>query len=243
MQEQDRPAVPSHLGRREACDMCGVALLFLVGSAVLGCSQSTGSSAAPIDGASDQNTAGTVAEVEAGLASPDGAPLGGVDAADLGQEKALVWLDVGTEAASLGEVGSELRAVDTTVDVGDREAGPSSPSVDSAPDGVAAIACDQLASAYSAFVAAHRDCASVSDCKVVGGAGSCNCVPALGNGSGDAILTSAVSEAYAYLGRVQTCIQQGFKLPAICDAAPAANLRCEAGKCKADESSCLVFRG
>ena len=44
------------------------------------------------------------------------------------------------------------------------------------------------------------------------------------------ISATAVSDAYAYFGRMQVCIQQGFKFPAICDAAPAKNLRCELAK-------------
>ena len=112
-----------------------------------------------------------------------------------------------------------------------------------APDSPAQIPCDQLVSAYAAFLAAHRDCATVSDCQVVGGAGTCNCATVLGGGSGDAISASAVSDAQAYFNRAQACAQQGTGGTRVCDFAPAANLRCEAGQCKADARGCMDSRG
>ena len=65
----------------------------------------------------------------------------------------------------------------------------------------------------------------------------------LGKGSGDAISASAVGDANAYFSRKRACIQQGVRSPGYCDAGPARNLRCEAGKCKADEAGCMMFGG
>ena len=169
-------------------------------------------------------------------AGPDGP-------ADAARDTAPIWLDVAPDGAGWAEAGAELRMLDATVDGAEADAGPSPTAIDSAADAVAEIPCDQLVSAYSEFLASHRDCFSVDDCKVVGGAGTCNCAPTLGNGSGEAVSASAASDAYAYFGRAQICVQQGLRMWAICDAAPATNLRCESGKCKADQASCLSARG
>ena len=237
--------VPPVRGPWRVADSCkAISLSLLLGSIALGCGRSASkSSPAPSDGASDHSMLGAAAEVGADLASPDSVPLGAPDSADLGQDHAFAWLDVAPEGASWVDVGAELRMVDATTDGGDREAGSSPTSIDSASDGIAGIACGQLASAYSAFLATHRDCSSVSDCKVVGGAGTCNCVEMLGNGSGDAISATAVSDANAYFSRAMACIQQGFRFPGPCDAAPARNLRCEAGTCAADQAGCMMFGG
>jgi hypothetical protein len=224
-------------GRWCVADSCkSLPLSLLVGLAVLGCGRSTVNQSGSVDSAAP-------ADVGADLPSPDSMLLGGPDSADLDHDGALASFDLGLELASWREVEAELRGGDAATDLGDLELDASDTSIDSASSGIAGIACNGLASAYSAFLAAHRDCSSVSDCKTVGGAGTCNCVATLGNGSGEAISATAVSDAYAYFARMQVCIQQGFKFPAICDAAPAKNLRCEAGKCAANESSCLLVRG
>ncbi len=204
-------------------------LSLLISSAVLSCSRAATKPSGSLDSA-------VLVDVGADLASPETISFDRPDSEELDQEGPPASVDLGLEVASWGEVGAELRTVDATADRGDQEP-------DSASDTIAGIACDGLASAYSAFLAAHRDCLSASDCTTVDGAGTCNCAATLGNGSGEAISATAISDAYAYLGRMQVCIQQGFKFPAICDAAPAKNLRCEAGKCAADESSCLLVRG
>ena len=201
----------------------------LISSAVLSCSRSATKPAGSLDSAA-------LVDGGADLASPETVSFDRPDSAALEQDGPLAWIDLGLDVASSGEVGAELHTVDATADRGDQEP-------DSSSDTIAGIVCDGLASAYSVFLAAHRDCLSASDCTTVGGAGTCNCVATLGNGSGESISATAVSDANAYLGRMQVCIQQGFKFPAICDAAPAKNLRCEAGKCAADESSCLLARG
>lgn len=226
-------------GRARAVDACKAhVLLLLAGSIAFGCGRSSGKSpAAGIDGASD------LVELPADLASVDSASLGGVDSQHDGPGGVSTWLDVAPDGVHWGEAGDVSQMLDATTDGGDHEAGPLPTSIDSAPDTMAGLACDQVVSAYSAFLATHRDCSSTSDCQVVGGAGTCNCVAMLGNGSGDAISVTALSDAYAYLERARACIQQGFRFPAPCDAAPAKNLRCENGKCTADQASCLVFGG
>jgi len=215
---------------RARCHLAGsfklLPLSLLISSAVLSCSRSATKPSGSFDSAA-------LVDVEADLASPETMSFDSPDSAEVDQDGPLARMDLGFDEASSGEVGAELSTIDATSDRGDQKR-------DSASDTIAGIACDGLASAYLVFLAAHRDCLSASDCTTVGGAGTCNCVATLGNGSGEAITATAASDAYAYFGRMQVCIQQGFKFPAICDAAPAKNLRCEAGKCAADESSCLL---
>jgi hypothetical protein len=204
-------------------------LSLLIGSLVLSCSRSATKAPGALDSA-------VPVDFGADLASPETVPFDRPDFPELDQDASLTWIDVGLGQTERGEVGTEVRTVDAVADRGDQEP-------DSASDAIAAIPCDGLVSAYSAFLAAHRDCSSSSDCRRVGGAGTCNCVATLGGGSGEAISATAANDAYAYLARMQACIKQGFKFQATCDAAPAENLRCEAGKCAADQSSCLTVRG
>lgn len=208
----------------------------------LACS-GNGKTGQKLDSARDQAVPEAAGEVGRDLASPEDAPLGGADAEDVAPDTASAWLDLASDGASWAEAGAEPGMLDAGTDGGEPEAGASPTPIDAAADSVAEMPCDQIVSAYAAFLAAHRDCSTVSDCTVVGGAGTCSCAPTLGNGSGDAIAVSAGSDAYAYFSRAQICMQQGLKIWSICDAAPAGNLRCEAGKCTADEASCMVFGG
>ena len=154
----------------------------------------------------------------------------------------LDWGAADIAGGPAGEAGGALDAVIADADVEAGKADGFSSSIDTAPDGVAAIPCSQLNAAWSAYVASNRACSTVADCRVVGGAGTCNCTPVLGNGSGVAISVSAQGNN-DYFSRLMVCTQQGYNVGSICDAAPARNLRCENGLCTADEASCLAQRG
>lgn len=114
------------------------------------------------------------------------------------------------------------------------------------PDGPDPLAgCKTLAEEWAAFVATHRSCGSVADCTVVGGAGGAvwcvNCSPSIGDGSGDPIANSALPEAEPYLAKFHACVVADLWDGCTWDAAPAKNLRCEDGVCKADPGSCHVL--
>ena len=175
----------------------------------------------------------TIDRMEAGAVSEAG---GAVDLLELGETINRI------EAGAVSEAGGavDVVIVDADVEVGNPDLFPI--SIDTAADGVAGIPCNQLNAAWTAFVANNRACSTVADCRVIGGAGTCNCAAVLGNGSGDAISASAQG-TNDYFARLVVCEQQGYNVGKICDAAPAKNLRCENGLCTADEASCLMGRG
>ena len=109
------------------------------------------------------------------------------------------------------------------------------------PDVVSTTDCGQIVKDWAVFVAAHSACTADGDCQVVGGAMSCDYGTPIGAPSGDAIAKSAKAAADAYLtafyGPACAAYRDG---KGVWDAAPATNLRCEAGACKADSASCLV---
>jgi len=111
------------------------------------------------------------------------------------------------------------------------------PDVD-APDADAGIACGKLQAAWLAFVAANRACETNADCVVVGGTGTCDCGPSLGEASGDAISKSASEGAGLYFDRYNECIASGHHFGCTFDAGPARNLRCKSGTCTADLGFC-----
>jgi hypothetical protein len=80
------------------------------------------------------------------------------------------------------------------------------------------------------------------DCVRVGGTGTCNCAPAIGKSSGDAIAASASTAASAFFAEFSSpvCTAYFGLRGSICDAGPGINLRCEAGQCRVDETSCLL---
>jgi hypothetical protein len=96
------------------------------------------------------------------------------------------------------------------------------------------IPCDQLEASFQAYLQDRQGCQTVDDCTVVGGTGTCDCAPVLGNPSGTAIRADAVAGVRAFFDRLEGCAG----LPTACDAAPAVNLRCEAGRCQLDSPSC-----
>ncbi len=99
------------------------------------------------------------------------------------------------------------------------------------------IACEALRSAYLAYVEAHRSCASVDDCAVIGAPPSCGCsYPSLGAPSGEAIRKDAVEGASPFFTRMWECFGDAG---GPCDALPAKNLRCAYGLCTADYASCI----
>jgi hypothetical protein len=109
------------------------------------------------------------------------------------------------------------------------------------PDAGPPIECGALQESWSAFVQANRACSTVSDCIVVGGAGTCDCGYNLGNGSGDAIAKSALERSRAYFTRYDECKAAGHNFACVWDAAPHSNLRCESGSCTVTQRSCIEF--
>jgi hypothetical protein len=76
----------------------------------------------------------------------------------------------------------------------------------------------------------------------VGGTGTCDCAPAIGKSSGDAIAASAMTAANAFLGEFSSpaCAAYFGTRNSVCDAGPGINLRCQAGQCRVDGASCLM---
>ncbi len=97
--------------------------------------------------------------------------------------------------------------------------------------------CAHLEAAWAAFVEQNRTCVSVSDCTVVGGSHTCDCGYTIGSGSGTAISASAKVAAKPYFDLYSQCVA-AHDLGCVHDAAPAKNLRCEAGACRVDEAYC-----
>jgi hypothetical protein len=101
---------------------------------------------------------------------------------------------------------------------------------------VEGLTCENIESEFRRLVDANQACTQDSDCTLVGGTGSCNCTPVLGNGSGTAINENAAGTAVTYIDFFDSNCADSF---GTCDAAPASNLRCEEGVCRADSESCL----
>jgi hypothetical protein len=88
-------------------------------------------------------------------------------------------------------------------------------------------------------VVSHSGCIRDDDCVVVGGTGTCDCAPSLGECSGDAISRSSLQEAAQFFARFGECKSLSAFLGRSCDCAPATNLRCDQGFCRADSPGCL----
>jgi hypothetical protein len=99
------------------------------------------------------------------------------------------------------------------------------------------IRCDELEARFDAYVQEHLACQISEECAVVGGTGTCDCAPALGRPSGTAIRTDAVDGTRPFFERFEECKDQGWPGGA-CDAGPAVNLRCQAGRCLVEDGYC-----
>ena len=143
------------------------------------------------------------------------------------------------DAADAREAGDAVTDGDASVADGDASVTDGDASGDAMPDAADSAAyCTDLRSRWHTFVEQNRSCVTVSDCQVVGGTRSCDCkFAAIGQGSGDAISVSAGAAASLYFNdyAAMNCQNQYGE----CDSAPARNLRCESGKCTADQWSCL----
>jgi hypothetical protein len=108
-------------------------------------------------------------------------------------------------------------------------------------DAEAPIACNDLQTAWGAFVEANNACEGAEQCIVIGGAGTCGCGRNLTQGSGDAISASARGLAEKYFTRYDACVAAGHHFGCLWDAAPARTPRCESRRCKVDQRSCIEF--
>ncbi len=159
---------------------------------------------------------------------------------------ALLFLGAcGTKAAAtVEEDAADVAVADSTADATpDAADAPDVADVPLAdiPDVVSATDCGQIVKDWAVFVAAHSACTADGDCQLVGGAMSCDYGTPIGAPSGDAIAKSAKSGADAYLTAFYGPGCATYRADnGVWDAAPATNLRCEAGACKADAASCMV---
>ncbi len=160
---------------------------------------------------------------------------------------ALLFLGAcGTKAAATvaedaADVAAADSAADATPDAADTTPDAADVPLADIPDVVSATDCGQIVKDWAVFVAAHSACTADGDCQLVGGAMSCESGTPIGAPSGDAIAKSAKSAADAYLNAFYGPGCATYRADnGVWDAAPATNLRCEAGACKADSASCLV---
>lgn len=107
-----------------------------------------------------------------------------------------------------------------------------------------AIPCEQLVASWKAFVDAHNTCTVDADCTFIAGSMNyCSCAVAIGSAGGDAISTTAWTDAQPFLKRFAECRDAGYPFSCETDHGPNTNLRCNKGRCVYDFQYCGVDAG
>lgn len=110
--------------------------------------------------------------------------------------------------------------------------GESEPDTDSSTE---PLTCDSLIEGFATYVEANSSCEVVEDCVVVAAAEPCDCAPALGKLSGEAINVEAEAGVEPYIELFDSGECGDISGSYGCDVGPYRNLGCVEGLCVVDE--------
>ncbi|MFT6396565.1 MAG: hypothetical protein ACJAYU_001308 [Bradymonadia bacterium] len=102
------------------------------------------------------------------------------------------------------------------------------------------VACADVQNQYEQHVLDNQNCLNTDECVVIEGADTCDCSPAIFNGSGDAINYEAAGVARQLADVYWECVDSGEIeiVSAVCDAGPG-QAACVDGQCRVTGADCM----